>query len=68
MDSSQVVPRSTLDLAEDTQGRTPLAVAAECNHLEVLRFLLDAGANSDLKDHEAIRNRIFPPCSTGRRV
>ena len=33
-----------------------------------LRFLLDAGANSDLKDHEAIRNRIFPPCSTGRRV
>ena len=31
----------------------PLTVAAQCNHLEVLRLLLGARANSNLKDHEA---------------
>ncbi|OLQ14718.1 Protein TANC1 [Symbiodinium microadriaticum] len=39
---------------KDMQGKMPLTVAAQCNHLEVLRLLLGARANSNLKDHEAL--------------
>jgi len=35
---------------QNTNGKTPLHVAAEKNHIDALKVLLNAGANKNLKD------------------
>jgi ankyrin repeat protein len=35
----------------DEEGRTPLSLAAESNGTEMVRFLLDAGADINSRDH-----------------
>ena len=47
---------------KDKYGKTPLALASEHDHLDVVKALLEAGADKESKDERGSRRRRRKDC------